>query len=473
MTAITELSLAELASAIRRREISSVEATRASIEGLDTHGRSLLAVVDIDSENALALAETLDREIAAGEPRGPLHGVPLAHKDMYYRAGRPCVSGTRLRQGFVPEVTAAALTRLDAAGALDIARLNMVEFALGVTGLNAHTGHPHNPWKREHITGGSSSGPAAAVAARLTWASLGSDTGGSIRVPAACTGLVGLKPTYGRVSRFGALPLSQSLDHIGPLTRTARDTAILLSVLAGHDERDALTSRRPVDDYERALDDGLGGDLRGVRIGFAERPSEVEVAEEILVSLEQARSVLAARGAELVEIDLPPLEPFNAARRCLMLTEAAAHHLEMVRDHRDLYLPETLARLIPGYAIDAVTYLRAASIRSAELRRFMSEVMDGLDMLQLPALTQPVPRIADIDTGGDERFVKLSNEIGHYIYPFNYLGLPAISIPIEPTRNGLPMGMQLVGRPFAEALLLRTAHQVDLETNYSDRRPTL
>ena len=286
-------------------------------------------------------------------------------------------------------------------------------------------------------------------------------------MPAACTGLVGLKPTYGRVSRFGAMPLSPSLDHIGVLTRTARDTAILLGVLAGADDRDPLSSRHPVADYESELDLSLSG----VRIGYVDDTDEVDLADEVIARLAESRRVLADLGAELLPVTLPPLAPLNALRRCLMFCEAASRHHDYLASSRDAYNNETLARLEPGLAVDAVTYLRAASYRAAALRRFVGGTMDGIDMLHLPALSQPVPRIDETDTGGDPRFVKLSNELGHFIYPFNYLGLPAISVPIEHTANGLPMGMQLVARPFAEALLLRAAHQVDRATGYSARKP--
>ena len=248
MTDLAGLSLSEVAAAIATRRISSLEATQACLDALDQAGPALNCVAGVDHEAALAAAAAADEELAAGRVRGPLHGVPLAHKDMFYRAGRPAACGSRILADFVPDHTASVLARLDAAGALDVAQLNMVEFALGTTGHNEITGDVRNPWNPAHIPGGSSSGPGAAVAARAVFGALGSDTGGSIRLPAACCGLVGIKPSYGLVSRHGALPLSFTLDHVGPLTRTVGDCAMLLQAIAGHDPRDPTTAARPVPD---------------------------------------------------------------------------------------------------------------------------------------------------------------------------------------------------------------------------------
>ena len=234
-------SLAELVARLRSGDVSSREATEAVLAALDGPGRALGAVARLYPEAALAAADAADQARARGDLLGPLHGVPLAHKDMFYRSGQLAECGATLMRGHRPTVTATVLARLDAAGAIDVGRLNMVEFALGITGHNAHTGHPRNPWDTSRITGGSTSGGAAAVAARLLPATLGSDTGGSIRYPAACCGLVGLKPTYGRVSRFGCMPLSFSLDHVGPLARSAEDVALVMQAIAGADPDDPTT----------------------------------------------------------------------------------------------------------------------------------------------------------------------------------------------------------------------------------------
>jgi Asp-tRNA(Asn)/Glu-tRNA(Gln) amidotransferase A subunit family amidase len=295
-----------------------------------------------------------------------------------------------VRAGFVPEVTASVLERLDAAGAVDLGRLNMVEFALGLTGHNDITGHPRNPWNREHITGGSSSGPVAAIAARLTFAALGSDTGGSIRVPAACTGITGIKPTYGRVSRAGCLPLSQSLDHIGPLARTARDLALLMEVIAGPDARDPTTAHHPVPSYAKLLDRPLGG----LRLALAEAPFEVPLEAEVAGLHEAALERLADLDVRTSRLVLPPIESLNALRRVIMLAEVSARHEDFLEEHRAEYNAYTLARLDPGFDLAATTYLRGPRLQGP--RRSAASAPRSSPRptsCVLTAMASPVPRI--------------------------------------------------------------------------------
>ena len=253
-TALAKLSLSAVSEAIEKGEVSSEELTRNCLERLESAHPRLNCVAGMAAEAALDDARKADQVRSSGQSLGPLHGVPLAHKDMYYRKGRVSACGSKIRADFVPEFTATVLGKLDAAGALDIARLNMVEFAYGLTGHNEITGNVHNPWNLDYITGGSSSGPAVSVSAGLVYGTLGSDTGGSIRFPASCCGLVGMKPTYGRVSRYGAMPLSHTLDHVGPLTRTVRDCALLTQTIAGADPNDRTCSTRTVGDYLSGLE---------------------------------------------------------------------------------------------------------------------------------------------------------------------------------------------------------------------------
>jgi len=345
------------------------------------------------------------------------------------------------------------IARLDAAGAVDVGRLNMVEFALGITGHNAHTGHPRNPWDPARITGGSTSGGAAAVAARLVPATLGSDTGGSIRVPAACCGILGIKPTYGRVSRHGCMPLSFSLDHIGPLARSAEDLALLLQVIAGRDPDDPTSSGRSVPDYRA----GLGRGLRGLRLAVAAEGLGVPVDSGVAAAVEEAVRDLTAAGATARPARLPSFDGLNALRRVVMLAECAALHREQVRDHRERYNAETMARMDPGFALSAADYLRAASARGPFVEQFCAETFADADVLALPTSPVETPTIADTDTGGDARFVAVANRLGALVGPFNYLGLPALSLPAGRDGNGMPIGLQLVARPFAEGLLLCVA----------------
>jgi aspartyl-tRNA(Asn)/glutamyl-tRNA(Gln) amidotransferase subunit A len=463
---ILDLSLTEAAAAIAARELSSVEATRASLEALESQGPAYLAVAALDAERALADAAACDAELARGHSRGPLHGVPLAHKDMFYRKGRVCECGTAVRKGWVPATTATALARLDAAGAVDLGRLNMVEWALGLTGHNAITGTPRNPWNRDYITGGSSSGPVASVSARLTYGSLGSDTGGSIRFPAACTNLVGIKPTYGRVSRANAMPLSPSLDHVGPLTRSVADNALMLQVLAGRDPLDPTTSHREVPDYSA----GLGSGVRGLRIAVP-RTQGIAIDAEIQGLLDAALSVLTGSGASAVPVDMPSFVPLNVWRRQVMQAEAAAIHRPMLASHRDAYNPTTLARLEPGLDIAAVDYLEALRQRGPTLDRFVAAVLDRADLLLLPVMPTAVPRIDETEIDAHPAWVEMINRLGWFMGPVNYLGLPAIAVPMGFTANGLPNALQLIGRPFDEATLLRAAAAYERETGFSRHAP--
>ncbi len=457
---LLSLNLSAAAEAFRDGGVSSVALTEASLAALETHGPKLNAVVELWRDDALATAEKLDAARAGGATLGPLAGVPLAHKDMFYRKGRVCASGSRLRHDFVPDVTATVIERLDRAGAVDIGRLNMVEFALGLTGHNEITGHPRNPWDTDYITGGSSSGPVASIAARLVFAALGSDTGGSIRVPAACVGITGIKPTYGLVSRAGALPLSHSLDHVGPLARSARDLALLLAVIAGPDPRDATTVDRPVPRYTQLLERPLGG----LRLAVAEAPFEIPLSPEVAGLYDRAVERLGAVDAAVRRITLPPIEPLNVLRRVIMLAEVAARHEDLVRRGREQYNTTTIARLEPGFEVAATTYLRALTWRAEAVRRFCRDVFADADVLVLPAMAEPVPRLDD--AADTETYMRLVNGMGHFICPFNYLGLPCLTLPIGRTGNGLPMAIQLVGPPFAEARLLRLAHRLEQDAGF-------
>ena len=462
-------SLAELADRLRAGEVSSREATLAVLAGLEDADALLGAVARLDPERALDAADAADRARARGGDLGLLHGVPLAHKDMLYRAGELAECGAELMRGHRPDVTATVLGRLDAAGAIDVGRLNMVEFALGITGHNAHTGHPRNPWDTGRITGGSTSGGAAAVAARLLPATLGSDTGGSIRYPAAACGILGMKPTYGRVSRYGCMPLSYSLDHVGPLARSAEDMALMLQVIAGPDADDPTTSGRQVKDYRASLRRGA----RGLRLAVAHGPPDTPVDAEVAGSVEAAARVLAEAGMSVRRVELPPFGPLNALRRVVMLVECAAFHRERVASSRDRYSPQTVARMEPGFQVSGVDYTRALAARAPLLKRFCAELFAGADVLALPACPVTTPGIAETDTGGDARFTAIANRLGTLVGPFNYLGLPALSLPVGHDARGMPLGLQLVARPFGEGLLLRVAHAFEQIAGVAARRPTL
>lgn len=464
---ITDLSMSELAAAIADRRVSSREATQAALDALDEIGPPLNLVAGLDRQAALRDADAADTALAKDGPKGRLHGVPLAHKDMFYRSGRISGCGSKFLAEFVPDHTATVLTRLDQAGALDIARLNMVEFAFGTTGHNSVTGDVRNPWNRDHITCGSSSGPAAAVAARAVFGTLGSDTGGSIRLPAACCGIVGLKATNGRVSRHGAMPLSFSLDTVGPLARTVTDVALLLSTIAGHDPADPVSSTRPVPDYFAELESGVAG----LKIGVPENYFYDPVGDDVGGILENSLQIYKELGAELVPVTIPGIERANGLTTLIIMAEAALYHQYWLQDRRDDYGPQTLSRLVSGLAIPANIYIEALNLRQKILADFAAAVFDKADLLHLPMLPVPVPRFDAFDEPGSPAFLEIVIALGHCTRPANFLGLPGLSMPAGFTANGLPAAFQLIGRPFDEATLLRTARAFERETRITDRAP--
>lgn len=466
---ITALNLSEVAEKISCKEVSSVEVTEAALDRIQRFGKKLHAIVHCDGDAALEAAKQADTELAAGKVRGRLHGVPLAHKDMYYRAGWTAACGSNILADFVPDVTSTAIERLDAAGALDIARLNMVEFAFGPTGHNDLTGTPRNPWNSNYITGGSSSGSGAAVAGRLVYGALGSDTGGSIRLPAQCCGLSGIKGTYGLVSRYGAMPLSFSLDHVGPLTRTVKDSAIILQAIAGRDPNDATTSYRAVPDYL----DGIGDGVKGLRIGTPKNHCYDPVEDTVRESLEASLEVYRSLGAEIIPLQAEGIELANRFANVVMATEAAAYHSKWIRERPDDYGAQTLSRLLPGLYYSGTRYIEGLNLRSAILSTFCNAVFDKVDVLHAPVIPVEIPRIDDADVGAKPGYMKSIASITHNTRAINYLGLPTVSVPCGFTTNGLPTGFQLIGRPFDEKTLVRAGHAYERETLWCDYVPDL
>ena len=466
---VAGLSLTDVAGKIAAGELSSVETTEAALARIDRYGERLHVVAGIDPEAALADAAAADKEQASGNLRGPLHGVPLAHKDMYYRAGRISACGSTIRKDFVPEVTSTALMRLDAAGALDVARLNMVEFAYGPTGHNEVVGTPRNPWNPDHITGGSSSGPGAAVASRMVYAALGSDTGGSIRIPSYCCGLVGMKATYGRVSRYGAMPLSFSLDHVGPLTRTVADCAIVTQTIAGPDPMDPTTSNRPVGDYMAGLEAGV----KGLRIAVPTNYFYDIVDDALRPHLEASVEVFRELGAEIVPVEVPSIDLANRMINIVLGVEAAAYHAEWLGERAQDYGEQTRNRLLPGLYFPATRYIEALNLRRHVLAEFSAAVFGVADMLHAPNVPVPVPPIDEGDIGAKPGFLDYLRTFTHCTRPINFLGLPSLAVPCGFTEGGLPCGFQLVGRPFDEATLFRAGRAFERETGCTDRAPEL
>ena len=407
----------------------------------------------------------ISRERHGSGGKGPLSGVPLAHKDMFYRAGKVSNCGSKIRKGWVAAETATVLERLDAAGALQIGTLNMAEFAYGPTGHNEHWGDCRNPWNPDYITGGSSSGSGAAVAARLVVAALGSDTGGSVRIPAAACGVTGLKTTWGRVSRAGAMPLSHSLDSIGPLARSAEECARILQIIAGFDAKDPVSSRETVGNYipaEKKFNLKVS-----ISSAWIERNAQAEVAAAVLGA---ARAFQSA-GAKLIEAGPPEFDTLSAHCITVMGPEASAQHARWMRERPGDYSSAVRARLEAGYAVPATAYLEVLRARAAWLERFCSATLANADLYLLPAMTCRVPTREQTGPQGGAEMPRLLAEVTRLTRWVNYLGVPALVLPCGFDSRGLPIGLQLVARPFAEATLLTAGRAFQRATDWHQRAP--
>ena len=466
---IAALSLCEAADAVASGALSATDLVEAALAPIDRLDPELHAFIRLDGEDALARARAMDRNRGRGEAAGPLAGVPLAHKDMYYRTGKVSSCGSRIRREFRPAATATVLERLDAAGAIDLGGLAMVEFAMGPHGFNAHLPRCRNVWDFERIPCGSSSGSGTAVAGRLVYAALGSDTGGSIRCPAAANGVAGINPTQGRVSRFGCMPMSWSLDVMGPLARTVRDCARVLGVIAGADENDATTSPEPVPDYEATIEQSV----RGVRIGVPQGYFDEDLDPGVAAAIEATHAVFESLGARLVPVAMPALlDTVSAIHPLVMKCEGAANHLPWKRTQDEDYSDEVGKRLQAGFFIPATDYINALQYRGHALRTFSDAVFGACDALLTPVLPMPTPTLADTAYRDGPAYLNMVVGLTRNTRVVNYLGLPALSVTCGFTPDGMPTSFQLIGRPFAEALLFRLGHQYQRETDWHRRWPT-
>jgi aspartyl-tRNA(Asn)/glutamyl-tRNA(Gln) amidotransferase subunit A len=443
------MSIGEAAAGLRARRFSAVDLATAAISRIDRLNPTMRAFITVTAEQALEQARQADRELAMGQDRGPFHGVPVALKDLFYTKGVPTTAGSKVYQNFLPEYNATVVEKLLAAGAVLLGKLNMHEFAYGITSANPHFGAVRNPWNPRHSPGGSSGGSAAAVATHMVFMAMGTDTGGSIRIPASFCGTVGLKPTYGRVSRFGVLPLGFSQDHMGPLTRSVRDAAFALNAIAGYDPRDPTSSRRPVVDYVPGEDCSI----RGVRIGFPDSFFFERLHEDVESAVRGAIARAQSLGAVIKPVRLPDMDALNAVARIVLLSEASSVAEPFMED-RGQFGPDVLALLDQGRLVPATDYINAQRLRR-KMRREFEQVWQEVDCLIAPATPTPAPRIGDatIRLGGRDEDVRLAST--RLVRCFNALGFPALSLPCGLSASGLPLGMQIVGPAFEEALLLR------------------
>ena len=443
------MTIREAAEALRSRRVSSVELTNAALTRIERLEPTLHAFITVTGEQALAQARQADAELAAGHDRGPLHGIPIAHKDLFLTRGVRTTGGTRIRGDFIPDHDAGVVEKLNAAGAVMLGKLNLHEMAYGITSANPHYGAVRNPWNINHSPGGSSGGSGATVAAGVVYAATGSDTGGSIRIPASFCGTVGLKPTYGRVSRHGVLPLGYSLDHVGPLTRTVRDAALVLNAIAGHDHRDPTSSRRPVIDY--VPDDGCS--IRGVRIGLPENFYFEGLDAEVESSVRGALSRAESLGAVVKPVRVPDIAALNTVARMILLSEASAM-CEPSPEQRPSFGADVLALLDQGRLLPATDYIHAQRLRR-QMRRDFAGIWKSVDCLFLPTIACTAPKIGakTVRLGGRDEDVRLA--VTRFVRGINALGIPALSIPCGLSTAGLPIGLQIAGPPFEEALILR------------------
>lgn len=462
------LSVTEVAAAIASKRMSSREATQSCLDRIARFQPRLNAYMAIEPDTALAAADAADKELAQGKTRGPLHGVPMAHKDMYYEAGKVSTCGSKIRKDFVASTTSTAVARLQAAGSIRLGTLQMSEFAYGPTGHNAHYGAVHNPWNVDHVTGGSSSGSGSAVAARLTFAALGSDTGGSIRMPAHFCGVTGLKTTVGLVSRAGAMPLSQSLDTVGPLARTAIDCALLTQLMAGGDDADPTTRNVPAPDLISPAKDSI----KGLRIGIPSAFYVDDLDGDVARVLDETAKTLTSEGASIVRVTLPDQRQLSAACQLLLAVEAAAFHKKWMVERPGDYGPQVLMRLQNALAVPALTYVETLRWRGPALAAHLDAV-SGVDAVLAPVAPVPAPTIKDSDVGNQPGAEAVIQNLTRFTRPINYLGLPSLAIPAGFSASGLPIGLQLVGRPFDEAMVLRIGAAFQRATGFHTRAPGL
>jgi aspartyl-tRNA(Asn)/glutamyl-tRNA(Gln) amidotransferase subunit A len=446
--ALDQMSARALARAIAAKSISSVEATTQSIARLKAAHELTNCTITLEADEALAAAKAADAtQAVARAPLGVLHGVPLAHKDMFDRVGKIASWGARIRAEQPATRDAAVIERFKAAGSLQIASLLLTEFAFGATGHNYVLGHGRNPWDPTRITGGSSAGTAAAVAYGAIPAGLGSDTAGSLRLPAAFCGVTSIKPTWGRISKAGAMPLAACLDTLGVIARHVEDLALMLGVLAGPDARDTSASQVPVPDYVAALD----APVRGLRLGIDEALIR-EAHPAIQKMLGDVIAVLASVGLVKSNCTFSDWQRIDQMTQVMQLPDAASAHGAYLRTRPDDYGPQVRARLEVGHFISGVDHMTALRARGTVLQRVLATTFRDIDVAILPVNADPSPTIAELDVAGGPNMQAAIARVIKYTRPINYLGLPTLTLP-GPRHGGLPGGVQIIAKPYAEAVL--------------------
>lgn len=439
-------TIAGVAPLLRNRQLSPVELTEAALQRIEQRDPTINAFQLVLAERARAAAQRAEQEIAAGEYRGPLHGVPVAVKDLLAITGTITTAGSKIFAGRVTDYDAAAVEKLTSAGAIIVGKTRLSEFAYSPGSTNPHYGTTRNPWNFEHDTGGSSSGSAAAVAESMVFGALGSDTGGSIRIPATYCGIVGLKPTFGRISLYGCAPLAWSFDHLGPMTRSVEDAALLMAALAGYDGRDARTRRHS----EFAVPSNLHAGVKGLRIGVLrdDGTGKALATPDLLAGWQAANAALEKQGATLIEIDLPEMDALRTIGIGLLAMEAITYHAPLLAAHFEKYGPFCRGRMVRAMMYGPRDFIRAQQARQT-IRERWDTIFAQVDLISTPAQPVSVPKL------NEPGFVTFTN-------PFNTFGWPAITVPCGLDQAGLPMAIQLAARPWDEATLLRAARAVEV-----------
>lgn len=457
---LNDLTLTEAAILIQNGEISSPELTKACLDRIASIDKHLNCFITLTEQTAMQAAHNAQAEIQQGHYRGPLHGIPIALKDLYETSGVRTTAGSKFFKENVPTQDAFVVEKLKEKGAILLGKLNMHEIALGVTNVNPHFGACHNPWDLERISGGSSGGSAAALAAGLCLGSLGSDTGGSIRIPASLCGIVGLKPTYGRVSLRGVIPLSWNLDHPGPMARCVRDTALLLQQIAGYDPDDPYSIDIPLDQYLDNIEQGV----RGWRVALASDEFFNRADPEVLQALQQAAIVFEGLGAKMSQVEFPGAREAAQANSLMTPSDAAAFHQERLGNAPEDFGADVRQRLQTGVAYTSSEYILARHTQTL-MRREFAAFFNDFDILLTPATAITAPMIEGPDA------VEQARRLTRFTAPFNLAGLPAISLPCGFSEQGLPIGLQIIAAHWAEARLLQAAYAYEQATDWHTRRP--
>src|SRR5579872_4078625 len=449
------MTIVEAGDALRRGKTTCIELTEQCLARIEERNGDLNAFITVMADSARVRAVALDKELRSGIDRGPLHGIPIAHKDLICVKGERCTAGSKVFEDYVPDYDATVAARFEDAGAITVGKTGLHELAYGITSANPHFGVIRNSHDRERIPGGSSGGSGVAVASGMALMATGTDTGGSIRIPASFCGVVGLKPTYGRVSRYGVKPLGPSLDHVGPLAQTVRDAAIALHAMAGFDDRDSSCSREPVLEYVPPSPCSLGG----VRIGVPQNYYFEGVAGEVRDAVQTVVRNTESLGARVVSVRVPDVEELNLVARTILLAEASALY-EPYMDQRASFGDDVLALLDQGRLVPATVYVNAQRMRRLLLQEWQT-ICSTVDCLITPTTPTAAPLIGQREMEMDGRKIDVRLATTRFMRGVNALGFPALSIPCGKTAENLPMGLQVIGRPFEEDLVLRVGAAIE------------